>query len=157
MAEFRKITDVLQEDTVELTEGEYLVSHTMEDGYTGVHQGQYRYKIEKDGAGLKVVPVVTAEDGKEFKALSGEPIIVQDKGKVTYICNTRNQPYEDVEVFTEEVKEGEEHRFMLIAFTEFVKDEFALGVNQFMVETPSYTGKEKTEDTEQGKDQEDGK
>ena len=136
-----KIKDILEEENIALTAGEYLVSYTHADGYTDTHSGKYVFKIEEHNAGgLQIVPVTTAKGGKEFLVRSTEPIIVQEVEKVTYVYNTQNEAYQGNKFRVEDVPEGKEHRYILLAFLEFVKDEFSLGVNDFVIEGSGYTG-----------------
>jgi hypothetical protein len=154
-----KISEVLEQGTVTVDNGDFLASITRSEGYLptfkdtqSLAKGQYLYKIVGVGApdgvtgkyaSHKVVPMVISEDQKSFVEDANQPIIIQEEGKITYVTG-RNHPdfkdgYQDRQVRTMDVAAGEEHRNLLLAFIEFVNSEYSLGVNDFTLEGPEFT------------------
>lgn len=165
-----KISEVLKEDEVTLTPGDYLASITEEAGYvsshkdsTMIHNGRYLYKITEEGEALNIIPIVTSDDGTEVIEDKANPVIVVRGDTVSYTIGRNHVQDKDVYKgrqfkFIEDIEEGQVHRVALLSFLEFVESEFTLGVNDFrFAEAEEIEGKdveEKEEEKEEEKDEE---
>lgn len=151
-----ELKDILAQDTITLTDGNYLAAYTRHEGYTPssidnsqVHRGRYLYKIkgsnngtEGDPQDFTIVPVVVSPDGKEHLEDTANPVVVQ-KGTTIHYTTGRNHPdYNDgyhsrADLHkVMEATEGQEERHVLLGFIEFADSEFSLGVNEFQVLPP---------------------
>lgn len=146
-----KLSEVLKQATVTLKAGDYLASITDAAGYvptikgtTSFAKGRYLFKVvgvgtaEADGSYKKmnIVPVVPAGDFKSFVDDLKNPIVIIEPTKVTYTMGRNDKEYRDVyrgnTIKTEkDIVAGKEHRMAVLAFLEFVKTEYSLGVNDF--------------------------
>lgn len=152
-----KLSEILAQDVVKLEVGNYLASTTEATGYVptykdtdAIHTGRYLYQIVGVGEAdvdtgeyskINVVPVKVSEDGKSFVSDTEHPIIIQETGKVVYVTGRNHPNFKDAyngreHHFVENIAAGQEHRQVLLAFLEFVKSEFSLGVNDFVVTEP---------------------
>lgn len=153
-----KVSEVLAGATVEVGDGDILASITRSEGFApsykdtkSFNKGQYLFKIIGKGTpnlGVypehHIIPVVINEAGTALEDDATSPIAIQTAGKVVALTG-RNNPefkdgYQDRQYYTVEgITAGQEHRHLLIAFVEFVKSEYSLGVNDFTIEGPEYT------------------
>jgi hypothetical protein len=154
-----KLAELMTQETVTLTAGDYLVANTEAVGYlpthkdtSELHRGQNLFRIvgqgEPDGttgeyAVLHIIPVNLSNDGLSHVEDSENPIVIVEDGAVTY-KTTRNDPvYRDVYHGgdyhrVEGITAGEEARHALAAFIAFAGSHYSLGVNNFQVEGPDY-------------------
>lgn len=151
------LAELLKQAEVKLNVGDYLASVTRSEGYVptykdtqAIGKGQYLFKIvgigEPDGetgeyAGIKLVPVVKSEDGKEFIDDVENPIVIQEGDKVTHLTGRNHPDFKDAYNgrqfnVVEGIAAGEEHRNVVTAFITFARSEFSMGVNDFIVAEP---------------------
>lgn len=142
------LAELLKQPEVKLNEGDYLASITRSEGYvptykdtSSVGKGRYLYKIVGTEGGINLVPVITSEDGKEFIDDLENPIVIQNGDKVYYLSGRNHPNYKDgyngrQHHVVEGIAAGEEHRNVVSAFITFVRSEFSMGVNDFMVADP---------------------
>ncbi|AOZ62067.1 hypothetical protein QCM8_149 [Bacillus phage QCM8] len=146
-----KLSEVLKQATVTLKPGDYLASITDAAGFipsikgtTSFAKGRYLFKVvgvgapEGDGSYKKmnIVPMVAADDFKSFKEDLKNPIVLIEPTKVTYTMGRNDKEYHDVYrgntiKVEKDIAAGKEHRMAVLAFIEFVKTEYSLGVNDF--------------------------
>lgn len=147
-----KLAELMKQDTITLTAGDFLVANTEAVGYLptykdthGLHSGQYLFKIKAgavEGA-FTIVPMVMAEDQKSYVEDTKNPIVMIEAGKITFVT-TRNDPdYRDVyrsadAKVVEGIPTGEEVRHGLAAFIAFADSEYSLGVQHFQVAGADY-------------------
>lgn len=157
-----KLSEVLKQDEVTLTVGNYLASITEEAGYvsshkhsTSIHHGRYLFKIIEDGESTNIIPIVTSDDGKEVIEDRANPIIVIQGSTVSYTTGRNHTQDKDVYKgrqlhFIEDIEEGEVHRVALLSFLEFVESEYTLGVNDFRMAEAEEIEDEDAEEEEEG-------
>ncbi|QEG04212.1 hypothetical protein [Bacillus phage BC-T25] len=146
-----KLSEVLKQATVTLKPGDYLASITDAAGYIpsikgtkSFAKGRYVFKVvgvgapEGDGSYKKmnIVPMKHSDDRKSFVEDLKNPIILIEPTKVTFTLGRNDKEYRDVyrgnTIKTEkDIVAGKEHRMAVLAFIEFVKTEYSLGVNDF--------------------------
>jgi hypothetical protein len=153
-----KLTEVMKQDTVTLTAGDYLVANTESVGYLPTHKdtndlalGQNLFRIvgvgEPDGttgayAEFDIIPVTLSADGKSYVEQTDSPIVLVRDGEVSFKV-TRNDPYfRDVyhagDYFKKSVTAGDEARHALAAFVAFADSHYSVGVNHFQIVGPDY-------------------
>jgi hypothetical protein len=154
-----KLAELMEQATVTLTPGDYLVANTEAVGYlpthkdtSDLHRGQNLFKIVGIGAPdgvtglydvMHIIPVNLSLDGKSYVEDTENPIVIVEAGAVTY-KTTRNDPlYRDVYHGgdfhrVEGIAAGAEGRHAIAAFVAFADSHYSLGVNHFQVEGPDY-------------------
>jgi len=147
-----KLAELMEQSTVTLTAGDYLVANTAAVGYlpthkdtNNLHSGRYIFKIVAGGGTGKfnIIPVNLSADRKSHVEDPDNPIIVVAPTQVTYVT-TRNDPerrdvYRSVKTKTETgIPAGQEARHALAAFIAFANSEYSLGVQHFEVAGPDY-------------------
>jgi hypothetical protein len=152
-----KISDLLAQPTVELNAGDYLAAITRSESFVPSFKdtkafvnGRHLFLIKGVGApdgvtgkyaAHNVVPLEVAEDGLTY--VEGQPIIVQTEGKVVFLTGRNDNAYKDGYQDRHYVEKtgitaGQEHKEILVAFVDYAKTEFGLGVNDFQVEGPEH-------------------
>ncbi|AMQ66649.1 Ig domain containing protein [Bacillus phage Shbh1] len=145
------ISELLQQPDVTLNDGDYLASNTEKTGYVPSHKdtanfdrGRYVFKLVQTATGMNVVPVINNEEGTEYVDDEVNPVVIQSGDKLVYQTGRNHPDYHDGyhgrQFYEVEVKEGEEAQQILLAFIEFVKSEYSMGVNDFTLEGPTYLG-----------------
>ena len=147
-----RLTELMAQDTVTLTAGDYLVANTDAVGYlptykdtSKLHRGHYMFHVieGKKAGSLEIVPLNTSLDGETVVEDKENPIVVIETRKITYMT-TRNDPnYRDVyrspaAHVVKDIKAGEEHRHALAAFIAFADSEYSVGVQHFQLVGPEY-------------------
>lgn len=140
------ISDVLKGATITVAKDTYLVAKTDREGYLPsreetiqLHKGQYLFKVVDGVGGAKhVIPVVKSEDGKTFVDAVERPVVIAKGTEVTYVEGRNSVP--DKEGYKgrsiakiKDIGVGELDKHLLLAFLEFARTEFSLGVNDFRV------------------------
>lgn len=147
-----KLSDVLKEETVALTPGNYLVVITSAWGYVPTHKdtsavqsGRHLYKIVKpEGSGetdINIVPVKPSEDTKTQSADETSPVVSVSGDTLMYVTGINDENARDVyhgikHHVKEKIEVGEEHREAIMAFIDFANSQYSHGVNEFQVTTP---------------------
>lgn len=132
----QSIMSRLQSGSPDVRAGEYLVAVTLSDGYTGIAYGNNLYEVQAYGDnGLQVVPVDNV-DGVSFTAFSNEPVVIHDaaNNKLIYVKNAREEVYHHPYPVVEDLEAGDDvSAKILLAFMEYAKDKYRIGVNNFMI------------------------
>ncbi|USL89333.1 Ig-like protein [Bacillus phage vB_BceH_LY2] len=140
------ISEVLKGETVTVAKDTYLVAKTDREGYlpsreetVELHKGQYLFKVVDGAGGAKhVIPVVKSADGKTFVDDVKRPVVIAKGTEVTYVEGRNSTPDKEgykgraVAKITD-IKVGELDKHLLLAFLEFARTEYSLGVNDFRV------------------------
>jgi hypothetical protein len=149
-----KITDLIQQPTVTVSDGEYLIPSTDPAGYVPTYKdnsdivnGQYLYKVVGVGtatAGVypeyHIVAVNNSADGKTYVNDTANPIAIQTAGKVTYMRGRNNGDWKDAYhgggyAIVNNITAGEEARELLKAFLQYVTEEYSMGVNDYYIDS----------------------
>jgi hypothetical protein len=145
-----KLADVMKQDTVTLTAGDYLVANTDSVGYlpthkntSNLHLGRYLFRVVANGDLLDVVPVYEQKDGSGYWEDTANPIVSVGTGLIKYVTTRNSEDFRDVYHATsthtvDSIPTGQEARHALAAFIAFAASEYSLGVNHFQLEGADY-------------------